>query len=170
VVARDGWLTLEGQVDWNYVRERAETAVRRVRGVNGVSNFIEVRPRVASTEVKRRIEESFRRNAELDANRITVEADGGLVRLRGTVRGARGSRASRLDGARREPGREPHYHRHLIGAASGGVLGPEAAHGLVVADRQDRRHRGERLRRLHHDEGRAGDQVVGLEKAVHRSL
>jgi osmotically-inducible protein OsmY len=85
VVVRDGWLTLEGQVDWNYARERAETAVRRVRGVKGVSNFIEVRPRVAPTEVKRRIEESFRRNAELDANRITVEADGGVVRLRGTV-------------------------------------------------------------------------------------
>lgn len=86
VVVRDGWLTLEGQVDWNYARERAETAVRRVRGVKGVSNFIEFRPRVAPTEVKRRIEESFRRNAELDANRITVEADGGVVRLRGTVR------------------------------------------------------------------------------------
>jgi osmotically-inducible protein OsmY len=86
VVARDGWLTLEGQVDWNYARKRAETAVRRVRGVKGISNFIEVRPRVAPTEVKRKIEESFRRNAELDANRITVEADGGLVRLRGTVR------------------------------------------------------------------------------------
>ena len=86
VVARDGWLTLEGQVDWNYARERAETAVRRVRGVKGVSNFIEVRPRVAPTEVKRKIEESFRRNAELDANRISVETDGGLVRLRGTVR------------------------------------------------------------------------------------
>jgi osmotically-inducible protein OsmY len=86
VVVRDGWLTLEGQVDWNYARERAETAVRRVRGVKGVSNLIQVSPRVAPSEVKRKIEEAFRRNAELDANRIKVETDGGVVTLRGTVR------------------------------------------------------------------------------------
>lgn len=86
VVVRDGWLTLEGQVDWNYARERAERAVRRVRGVKGVSNLIQVSPRVAPSEVKRKIEEAFRRNAELDANRIKVETDGGVVTLRGTVR------------------------------------------------------------------------------------
>ena len=86
MVVRDGWLTLEGQVDWNYARERAERAVRRVRGVKGVSNLIQVSPRVAPSEVKRKIEEAFRRNAELDANRIKVETDGGVVTLRGTVR------------------------------------------------------------------------------------
>lgn len=86
VVVRDGWLTLEGQVDWNYARERAERAVRRVRGLKGVSNLIQVSPRVAPSEVKRKIEEAFRRNAELDANRIKVETDGGVVTLRGTVR------------------------------------------------------------------------------------
>jgi osmotically-inducible protein OsmY len=86
VVVRDGWLTLEGQVEWNYSRERAERAVRRVRGVKGVTNVILVSPRVAPVEVKRKIEESFRRNAELDANRITVETDGGAVTLRGSVR------------------------------------------------------------------------------------
>lgn len=86
VVVREGWLTLEGQVDWNYARERAETAVRRVRGVKGISNLIQVSPRVAPSEVKRKIEEAFRRNAELDANRIKVETDGGVVTLRGTVR------------------------------------------------------------------------------------
>jgi osmotically-inducible protein OsmY len=86
VVVRDGWLMLEGQVEWNYSKERAERAVRRVRGVKGVSNLILVSPRVPPVEVKRRIEESFRRNAELDANRITVESDGGAVTLRGNVR------------------------------------------------------------------------------------
>ena len=86
VVVRDGWLTLEGQVEWNYSKERAERAVRRVRGVKGVTNLIQVSPRVPPVEVKRKIEESFRRNAELDANRITVESDGGAVTLRGTVR------------------------------------------------------------------------------------
>jgi osmotically-inducible protein OsmY len=86
VVLRDGWLTLEGTVEWNYAKDRAENAVKRVRGVKGVSNFIQVSPRVPPVEVKRRIEESFRRNAELDANRITVETDGGSVTLRGSVR------------------------------------------------------------------------------------
>ena len=86
VAVKDGWITLEGQVEWNYARERAESSVRRVRGVKGVANLIEVSPRVAPSEVKRKIEDSFRRNAELDADRITVEADGSVVRLRGTVR------------------------------------------------------------------------------------
>jgi osmotically-inducible protein OsmY len=86
VVVRDGWITLEGQVEWNYARDRAETAVRRVRGCKGVSNMISISSRVAPVEVKRKIEESFRRNAELDANRVTVDTDGGLVKLRGAVR------------------------------------------------------------------------------------
>jgi osmotically-inducible protein OsmY len=86
VIARDGWLTLEGQVEWNYAKDRAESAVRRVRGVKGISNLIQVSPRVQPVEVRRKIEESFRRSAELDANRITVESDGGAVTLRGSVR------------------------------------------------------------------------------------
>jgi osmotically-inducible protein OsmY len=86
VVVREGWITLEGQVDWNYARERAEAAVRRVRGCKGVTNSIQISPRVTPSEVKRKIEESFRRNAELDAGRITVEADGSVVKLKGAVR------------------------------------------------------------------------------------
>lgn len=86
VVVREGWVTLDGQVEWHYSKERAERAVRRVRGVKGVVNLIKVSPRVAPAEVKKKIEDSFRRNAEIDANRITVETDGGVVTLRGTVR------------------------------------------------------------------------------------
>jgi osmotically-inducible protein OsmY len=86
VVVRDGWVTLEGSVEWNYQRERAEQVVRRVRGVKGVTNLIELQPRVPPVEVKHKIEEAFRRSAELDANRITVETEGGVVTLRGTVR------------------------------------------------------------------------------------
>lgn len=86
VVVRDGWVTLEGSVEWNYQRERAEDAVRYLRGVKGVINLIHLQPRIPPSEIKHRIEESFRRSAELDANRITVEADGGTVVLRGTVR------------------------------------------------------------------------------------
>lgn len=86
VIVKDGWLTLEGNLEWNYQRERAEKAVRGLRGIKGVSNQINLKPRVAPTEIKRKIEEALRRSAEIDAQNITVEADGGEVTLRGTVR------------------------------------------------------------------------------------
>jgi len=86
VVVKNGWLTLEGDVEWQYQKESAENAVRWVRGVKGVTNLIQVKPRVAPSEIKRKIEEAFRRSAEVDANRITVEASGGEVVLKGTVR------------------------------------------------------------------------------------
>jgi osmotically-inducible protein OsmY len=86
VVVKNGWVSLEGEVEWNYQRETAERAVRRVRGVNGVSNKIELKPRVTPSEIKRKIEEAFRRSAEIDASRVTVEAHGGEVILKGSVR------------------------------------------------------------------------------------
>jgi osmotically-inducible protein OsmY len=86
VVVRNGWITLEGEVEWEYQRLAAERAVRRIKGLKGVSNTIQVKPRVPATEIKRRIEEAFRRNAEIDANRITVEVHDGEVILKGAVR------------------------------------------------------------------------------------
>lgn len=86
VVADKGWLTLEGTVEWNYARERAESAVRHIRGVKGVTNAITLKPKAAPYEIRRKIEDAFRRSAELDASRITVEASGSEVILRGSVR------------------------------------------------------------------------------------
>jgi osmotically-inducible protein OsmY len=86
VVVKNGWITLEGAVEWNYARERAQNAVKRVRGVMGVTNSIVLKPTVAPHEIRRKIEDAFRRSAELDASRITVEANGGEVILRGTVK------------------------------------------------------------------------------------
>ena len=86
VVVRKGWVTLEGEVEWNYQRERAEDAVKRVVGVTGVTNSIEVKPRAAPVEIKRKIEEALRRSAEVDASRINVESNGDEVILTGTVR------------------------------------------------------------------------------------
>jgi osmotically-inducible protein OsmY len=85
-VVKNGWVTLEGQVEWNYQRESAESAVRHIRGIKGVTNLIQLKPQVAPSEIKRKIEEAFRRSAEVDASRITVEANGGEVILKGTVR------------------------------------------------------------------------------------
>ena len=86
VIVKSAWVTLEGTVEWNYQRESAEKAVRQVRGVKGVSNLISLKPKVAPSEIKQKIEEAFRRSAEVDANRITVEANGSEIILKGTVR------------------------------------------------------------------------------------
>ncbi len=87
-VVKNGWVTLEGEVEWNYQRDHAERAVRWIKGVNGVSSLIRLKPRAtpSPTEVKHKIEEAFRRSALVDANRVTVEASGGEGMLRGTVR------------------------------------------------------------------------------------
>jgi osmotically-inducible protein OsmY len=81
-----GWITLEGNVEWQYQKAAAEKAVRFLTGVKGVSNLIEVRPQVSTTVVKSAIEAALKRSAEVDANRITVETHGDKVTLRGSVR------------------------------------------------------------------------------------
>jgi osmotically-inducible protein OsmY len=86
VIVKDGWMSLEGGVEWQYQKTTAENAVRRVKGVKGVTNVIAVKPKVEPSELKRKIMEAFKRNAEVDANRITVEASGSEVILKGTVR------------------------------------------------------------------------------------
>ncbi len=86
VTVKSGWVTLEGTVDWQYQKSLAESSVKKLRGVVGVLNNIEVKPRVSPSEVKSKIEESLRRSAELDARRITVEVEGGTVKLYGSVR------------------------------------------------------------------------------------
>jgi osmotically-inducible protein OsmY len=86
VTVSSGWVTLEGQVDWQYQKDAAENAMRYIRGVRGVTNLITVKPRVSPEEIKAKIEEALKRTAELDARRITVEVDGGKVILRGSVR------------------------------------------------------------------------------------
>jgi osmotically-inducible protein OsmY len=86
VLVRNGWITLEGEVEWDYQRSAAEAAVRRVKGLKGVTNTIQVKPRAPASDIQRRIEEAFVRSAEIDASRITVEARDGEVILKGTVR------------------------------------------------------------------------------------
>ena len=86
VIVKDGWVHLEGEEEWQFQRDTAEKAVCRLRGVKGVSNLIKLKPRAQPSEIKRNIQEAFKRNAELDANRIVVEAKGSEVILKGTVR------------------------------------------------------------------------------------
>lgn len=86
VTVKSGWLYLEGTVDWQYQKILAESAVKHLRGVTGITNNIDVKPKVSPTDVKSKIEDALRRSAELDARRITVETEGNTVKLYGSVR------------------------------------------------------------------------------------
>ena len=85
VTVRDGWITLEGTVNWKYQADAAGAAVRHLDGVKGVNNLISIRPHTSAPEVRSRIEEALRRSAELDARRINVETTDSTVVLRGNV-------------------------------------------------------------------------------------
>jgi osmotically-inducible protein OsmY len=86
VKVRQGWVTLEGEVNWDYQRRAADRAVRNLPGVTGITNLIVLKPRVEPQDLKHKIEETFKREAALDANHIVVQVDGSEVTLRGSVR------------------------------------------------------------------------------------
>jgi osmotically-inducible protein OsmY len=88
ITVSKGWVTLQGEVEWEYQRRAAERVVRNISGVRGVTNLINVKPRVEPSpgELKRRIEAALIRSAETDAERTTVEVQRGRVVLKGRVR------------------------------------------------------------------------------------
>jgi osmotically-inducible protein OsmY len=86
VTVSKGWVTLKGEVEWQFQKQDAERVVRRLAGVKGVTNLIVVKPRVSPSELKEKIEQALIRNAETDAQRITVEVQGSKVILKGRVR------------------------------------------------------------------------------------
>ena len=88
VTVSKGWVTLSGEVEWQYQKDDAQRVVRRLTGVRGVTNLITVRPRVKPSpeDLKQKIENALVRSAETDAGRITVEVQGDRVTLKGTVR------------------------------------------------------------------------------------
>lgn len=85
VTVDKGWVTLRGEVDWDYQRRSAEKAVRPLMGVVGVSNEITIRPRATPAAVQTQIGEALKRQAQREANRMEVKVDGSTVTLRGTV-------------------------------------------------------------------------------------
>lgn len=86
VKVADGWVTLEGEVDYKYQQTAAENAVHNLTGVRGVSNLITLKmPAVVPSEVKTNIELALRRAAEVDADRIKVSVARDRVTLKGTV-------------------------------------------------------------------------------------
>ena len=86
LAVKDGWITLQGNVDWYYEKNAAEMAVKYLSGVKGVTDNIKIKSEVSTIEVKDKIEDALKRNAEVDARRISVQAADGKVTLRGNVR------------------------------------------------------------------------------------
>jgi len=85
-LVRDGRVSLEGTVEWQFQREKAEEAVRRLPGVVSIRNSIRIEPSLVADNIKHRIEDAFRRIAQVDADHIVVDTQGSEVTLRGEVR------------------------------------------------------------------------------------
>ena len=82
----DGWVTLEGQVDWHFQRNAAERAVRYLTGVKGVSNTVSLKAHASPYDVAQHIKAALHRSADADARKVQVTAMDGRVVLTGTVR------------------------------------------------------------------------------------
>jgi osmotically-inducible protein OsmY len=84
-IVDQGWVTLSGLAEWNYQRQSAESLVRALGGVIGVSNNILVKPQPTPTDVRERIEAALLRDARLDAGAIKIGVTGPVVTLSGKV-------------------------------------------------------------------------------------
>ncbi len=86
VTVREGWITLEGEVEWWYQKTAAETAVQHLTGVKGVSNLMTIKPMLSASGIETSIEAAFERNAMVDAEQVHVAISGNKVTLTGKVR------------------------------------------------------------------------------------
>jgi osmotically-inducible protein OsmY len=81
----DGWVTLSGKVKWNFQREAAESVVRNLSGVKGLTDEITLETQPTPKDVNKRISDALSRNAQLDARRIAVTTEGSTAVLNGSV-------------------------------------------------------------------------------------
>jgi osmotically-inducible protein OsmY len=86
IKVEDGNVRLDGEVEWEYQRTNAKTAIENLSGVRSIINFITVKPRATATDVRQKIASAFHRSATIDAEKITTEVVGSKVILRGKVR------------------------------------------------------------------------------------
>jgi osmotically-inducible protein OsmY len=96
---QNGWVTLDGEVDYDYQRREVERMVRQVRGVTGVSDLITVKPPASPAQVQEVIEETFKREAEIDARHISIEVSDHTAKLYGHVHSLKEASAARAAAA-----------------------------------------------------------------------
>ncbi len=82
----NGWVTMEGEVDWEYQKEAVRTAIKNISGVKGMANLIRIKAAVTAKDVQKKIAAAFQRHANLDADKIQVEISGNKAILSGKVR------------------------------------------------------------------------------------
>ncbi|MGL5003413.1 MAG: BON domain-containing protein [Casimicrobium sp.] len=86
VKVQDGWVHLDGEVDWQFQRQAAEADVRKLSGVLGVTNNIAIKQAVQTPDVRKRIEDALKRHAEIEATHISINVLGnGAIKLEGKV-------------------------------------------------------------------------------------
>jgi osmotically-inducible protein OsmY len=85
VIVSQGHITLEGVLEWNFQKQQAEAAVRYLAGVTGLTNLVQIKPKVTPAEIEHRIHDAFRRNAHVDAEHVRALVHDGEVTLQGTV-------------------------------------------------------------------------------------
>lgn len=86
VKVENGWVTLEGDVDWEFQKNSARYMVENLQGVNGISNLIKIKPGASPVEVTRKINAAFHRSATIDSGKVQVGVNGSKVTLSGKVR------------------------------------------------------------------------------------
>jgi osmotically-inducible protein OsmY len=96
---QNGWVTLDGEVDYDYQRREVERMVRQVRGVIGVTDTITLKPPASPQKVQEVIEDAFKREAEVDARHISVEVSDHTAKLYGHVHSLHEASAARAAAA-----------------------------------------------------------------------
>ncbi len=86
VSVENGWVKLEGDVEWQFQKDEAQKEIEDLNGVRGVTNAISIRPMLQATEIKGKIQHALLRSATVDSSNVVVDVNGSLVTLRGTVR------------------------------------------------------------------------------------
>ena len=115
VEVRQGWVQLTGNVEWQYQKDAAESAIWHMPGVVGVSNNIKIVPAISPADIKQRIEAAFKRDAALEAQAVTVSVTDGTVKLTGRVKAWTERRAAARAACvcPRRQGRRKSYHLGL---------------------------------------------------------
>jgi VCBS repeat-containing protein len=86
IKVEDGNVRLEGEVEWEYQRSNAKSAIENLTGVRSVINLVTVKSKVTPADVQQKISNAFHRSATIDAEKITATVTGSRVILRGEVR------------------------------------------------------------------------------------
>lgn len=86
IKVEEGWLTLDGEIEWQYQKQAAENLVKDLKGVKGVTNLIRIKPVPTPSIIKENIRKALERRAEVEADSITISTEGHNIVLTGKVR------------------------------------------------------------------------------------